>query len=262
MGLKETVKDWTEKGIIPANASQKQVLVALHQKGELTTPAVRSLATMLDEKIAAGVKNPLGTVLKAYDDGKVKLKSEGTKEEQTPTLKDVPANASPKQKILYLFKNGSISESTSRKAARELDRQQEDGEDFDVALALHVAGATHLLPPKVQDALKAADGEEGSAATEDTGDGADEGESGDSGGESGDSDEDGSQSSSEKLAELVYGSTVADLEPKIRAMTDVEKLADLKTVEQANPSHEGGRKGVLDVIEERIGELATDSTEE
>src|SRR5690606_157411 len=99
----------------------------------------------LDALKAAGKTNALRLVAEEDDSGKIAVVEEAKKADVGPMLAEANPNDSPKQQIVWLFQNGSISQEQLRKAAAVLDRMQKEGEELDVALALAHAGAVHVL---------------------------------------------------------------------------------------------------------------------
>src|SRR5690606_121036 len=127
------------------DASDKQFLVGLHKAGKIGHAVLRAMAQRLDALKAAGKTNALRLVAEEYDSGKIAAVEEAKKADVGPVLAEANPNDSPKQQIVWLFQNGSISQEQLRKAAAVLDRMKTEGEELDVALALAHAGAVHVL---------------------------------------------------------------------------------------------------------------------
>lgn len=293
------------------DASDKQFLVGLHKAGKIGHAVLRAMAQRLDALKAAGKTNALRLVAEEYDSGKIAAVEEAKKADVGPVLAEANPNDSPKQQIVWLFQNGSISQEQLRKAAAVLDRMKTEGEELDVALALAHAGAVHVLSAEeaervlrktghgetvdavkkaVDKAVKRASGKkspekepegekepEAEPETEEPEGDKTPAETEGDGGEQGDDgtgDEQTEQTkaeraaaklaamSTEQLAEVVHSANAAPIIEAVRATKDIEFLSRLHAIERAHPSYSGGRKGVLDAIEERKGELITPNANE
>lgn len=278
------------------DASDKQFLVGLHKAGKIGHAVLRAMAQRLDALKAAGKTNALRLVAEEYDSGKIAAVEEAKKADVGPVLAKANPNDSPKQQIVWLFQNGSISQEQLRKAAAVLDRMQREGEELDVSLALAHAGAVHVLSAEeaervlrktghgktvdavkkaVDKAAKRASGKkspkkepEGEPETEEPeGDKTPAETEGDDG--TGDEQTKAERAaaklaamSTEQLAEVVYSANAAPIIEAVRATKDIQFLSRLHAIERAHPSYSGGRKGVLDAIEERKGELITPNANE
>lgn len=278
------------------DASDKQFLVGLHKAGKIGHAVLRAMAQRLDALKAAGKTNALRLVAEEYDSGKIAAVEEAKKADVGPVLAKANPNDSPKQQIVWLFQNGSISQEQLRRAAAVLDRMQREGEEIDVALALAHAGAVHVLSAEeaervlrktghgktadavkktVDKAAKRASGKrslekepEGEPETEEPeGDKTPAETEGDDG--TGDEQTKAERAaaklaamSTEQLAEVVYSANAAPIIEAVRATKDIQFLSRLHAIERAHPSYSGGRKGVLDAIEERKGELITPNANE
>lgn len=285
------------------DASDKQFLVGLHKAGKIGQAVLRAMAQRLDALKAAGKANALRLVAEEYDSGKIAAVEEAKKADVGPVLAEANPNDSPKQQIVWLFQNGSISQEQLRKAAAVLDRMQTEGEELDVALALAHAGAVHVLSAEeaervlrkaghgetkaVNKAVKRASGKkspkrepegekepEGEPETEEPesdktpaeteGDGGEQGDDG-TGDERAKAERAAAKlaaMSTEQLTEVVHSANAAPIIEAVRATKDIEFLSRLHAIERAHPSYSGGRKGVLDAIEERKGELITPNANE
>lgn len=272
------------------DASDKQFLVGLHKAGKIGHAVLRAMAQRLDALKAAGKTDALRLVAEEYDSGKIAAVEEAKKADVGPVLADANPNDSPKQQIVWLFQNGSISQEQLRKAAAVLDRMQTEGEELDVALALAQAGAVHVLSAEeaervlrkaghgetvdavkqaVDKAAKRASGKkspkkEPEGEKEPEGDGGEQGDDG-----TGDERTKAERAaaklaamSTEQLAEVVHSANAAPIIEAVRATKDIQFLSRLHAIERAHPSYSGGRKGVLDAIEERKGELITPNANE
>lgn len=271
------------------DASDKQFLVGLHKAGKIGHAVLRAMAQRLDALKAAGKTNALRLVAEEYDSGKIAAVEEAKKADVGPVLAEANPNDSPKQQIVWLFQNGSISQEQLRKAAAVLDRMQTEGEELDVALALAHAGAVHVLSAEeaervlrkaghgetkaVDKAVKRASGKKSPKTEEPESDKTPADMEGD-GGEQGDDGTGDERTkaeraaaklaamSTEQLTEVVHSANAAPIIEAVRATKDIEFLSRLHAIERAHPSYSGGRKSVLDAIEERKGEIITPNANE
>lgn len=120
--------------------TDKQHMIDLQRQGFLTPLQLTHGARLYDELRAKGAKTPLKGTLIALQEGKVKMKVVDKRQmANLPKLKDMPAGASPKQKLLELRRAGSLSPVETREAAAAIDQGK------DIAHALVAAGAERLL---------------------------------------------------------------------------------------------------------------------
>jgi hypothetical protein len=120
--------------------TDKQHMIDLQRKGFLTPLQLTHGARLYDELRAKGAKKPLQGTLIALQEGKVKMKVVDKRQiGNLPKLKDMPAGASPKQKLLELRRAGSLSPVETREAAAAIDQ----GKTIEHALV--AAGAERLL---------------------------------------------------------------------------------------------------------------------
>lgn len=266
------------------DASDKQFLVGLHKAGKIGHAVLRAMAQRLDALKAAGETNALRLVAEEYDSGKIAAVEEAKKADVGPVLADANPNDSPKQQIVWLFQNGSISQEQLRKAAAVLDRMQKDGEELDVALALAHAGAVHVLSAEeaervlrkaghgekaVDKEVKRASGKKSPKKEPEGEPDVEEPEGDKTPAETEDERTKAERAaaklaamSTEQLTEVVHSANAAPIIEAVRATKDIEFLSRLHAIERAHPTYSGGRKGVLDAIEERKGELITPNANE
>ena len=272
------------------DASDKQFLVGLHKAGKIGHAVLRAMAQRLDALKAAGKTNALRLVAEEYDSGKIAVVEEAKKADVGPMLAEANQNDSPKQQIVWLFQNGSISQEQLRKAAAVLDRMQTEGEELDVALALAHAGAVHVLSAEeaervlrktghgetvdvvnkaVDKAVKRASGKKSPKKEPEGEPDVEEPEGDKTPAETEDERTKAERAaaklaamSTEQLTEVVHSANAAPIIEAVRATKDIEFLSRLHAIERAHPTYSGGRKGILDAIEERKGELITPNANE
>ena len=272
------------------DASDKQFLVGLYKAGKIGNAVLRAMAQRLDALKAAGKTNALRLVAEEYDSGKIAVVEEAKKADVGPMLAEANQNDSPKQQIVWLFQNGSISQEQLRKAAAVLDRMQKEGEELDVALALAHAGAVHVLSAEeaervlrktghgetvdvvnkaVDKAVKRASGKKSPKKEPEGEPDVEEPEGDKTPAETEDERTKAERAaaklaamSTEQLTEVVHSANAAPIIEAVRATKDIEFLSRLHAIERAHPTYSGGRKGILDAIEERKGELITPNANE
>lgn len=218
-----------------AGESDKQFLVALYREGKIGSAALRAMAVRLDELKAEGREDALRATVREYEAGKLTVSKEAAKRDRGPALADAPKGIGAKQTILWLHQQGSISKEQMRAAARVLNEQAAKKLPFDVAAALFDAGALAVLS------------ESDIARFEES-----------RGGDEGNEDDPAPvalTTDPKALAGFLHTSTLPTVQAAVKATEDRDALMLAHQIEKAHPSYQGGRAGVLNAIEERLGEL-------
>lgn len=217
-----------------AGESDKQFLVALHREGKIGSAALRAMAVRLDELKAEGREDALRATVREYEAGKLTVSKEAAKRDRGPALADAPKGIGAKQTILWLYQQGSISKEQMRAAARVLNEQAAANLPFDVAAALFDAGAHAVLSES--DIARFEEPQDGEGNEDDPAPVA-------------------LTTDPKALAGFLHTSTLPTVQAAVKATEDRDALMLAHQIEKAHPSYQGGRAGVLNAIEERLGEL-------
>lgn len=208
--------------VFPEGETDKQCLILLRQRGTLSEIQLRALARRYDEIVhEGGQKGALKKVLAEFDRGEVEIDQEASQRAKPPTLSDAPEGETKKTILLWLHDRGTLTMDQVRAAAALLT------EDADRPLAgvLFEIGATAALPEDFE--------EEEAPDREFT---------------------------PEELA--AAAGLLAHNVPTVRdLLQQVDSLDVLDCLHLVESQKEDPRKGALDAIEERIGEIVESAGE-
>lgn len=195
--------------------TDKQFIVNLFQGKTINRLQMLALARRYEDLKAEGEEKPLAAVLREFDAGKLVMDREAAAREAPPKLADAPAHESDKSKLLWLHEKGTLTMDQVRAAAALLASEPER----DLKGVLREIGATAALDAEEPE-------QDGPAIpfSEDQ----------------------------MKAARHVLEHTVPEIKEILSGVTEQDDLDCLHATESAE---ERPRKGVLDAIEERIGEL-------
>lgn len=200
----------------PEGETDKQCLILLRQRGTLSEIQLRALARRYDEIVAKdGPEGALEKVFAEFDRGDVEIDQAAAKRAKPPTLSDAPAGENAKTRLLWLHERGTITMDQVRAAAAKLTEDAERPLEG----VLFEIGATAALPEDFEP-----------------------------------EEEPDREFTPEEIAtaEEILAHAIPALKEFLAKVESLDVLDCLHFVES---QHEAPRKGALDAIEERIGEI-------